>query len=772
MKKLIIYGSIILALASSCSVAKYLPPGEKLYRGATVTVERHKDVKTSEKSLRKQLKQSARPKTNKFILGQPYKVWWWYVIGEPKREKGLKAFLRNKLGEPPVLSSRVNAPVTAENMNAYLENLGYFHSAVTGDTINSGYFTKAIYKATVLPQHTLRNITWVNDSTPILKILSGAITDSTKRKIRRNRSLLKTGMPYRLSDIQAERERLDLRLKTKGYYFFNPDFIMAYADSTIGNYQVDLFLNLKNNTPQTARNPYKINRITVFPNYTLLEPPPDTSKAGTVEIDGINIRDTVHKFKHDLFKRSITYRPGATYSSIDQNTTLNRFINLGAFKFTKNRYEAVKDSADPYKLNVFYYLTPAKKKSLQAELDGFSKENKYIGSQLSINWRNRNTFKGSELFTVRAYGSFEISPNDSLKKNNNYRLGVEASMNFPQYIIPFIHIREKNLYPARTQFLLGYEYFIKQSFYTKNVFRFNYEFQWKESANKQHILAPVSFTYLSASNVTDSFYKAAALNPSLLSNVYNETILGSYYTYTFNTLNPQARHQWYFNAGLEAAGNIIGAFARAKEPRTKTLFGTPFAQYIKADGDLRYTKRFRSKIQWANRIQIGVSMPYNNSAMLPFSKQYLIGGSSSVRAFSVRSLGPGSYLPTAYDKAYFQTIGGDYKLLFNSELRIPLFGRFNGAVFADIGNIWTKDTLLFGKAGQLKKDFYKELAVAGGVGLRVDATVILIRFDLGIPLRKPYLPDGQRWVFDKIDFGSSRWRGDNLVLNIAIGYPF
>ena len=763
MKHFFIYSIAILLFASSCNVGKFLPAGEKLYRGATVKVQKQKDVKASVKSLRKQLQLSVRPKPNKFILGRPYKVWWWYVIGEPKRPKGFKAFLRDKLGEPPVLSNRVNTKVTAENMNAYLDNIGYFHSTVKGDTVNKGYFTRAIYNANVFPQHTIRNITWVNDSSALLKELDGN---------KKSKSLLETGMPYRLSDIEAERDRLDGRLKTKGYYYFNPEYIMAYVDSTIGNYKVDLFLNIKSTTPEMAKHAYTINRITVFPNYTLLQPAPDTSKTGTVNVDGLLIRDTVYKFKPELFKRTITYRPGNIYSSIDQNTTLNRLINLGAFKFSKNRFEAVKDTSNPYRLNVFYYLTPAKRKSLQAELDGFSKENRYIGSQLSVNWRNRNTFRGSEQLAIKAYGSFEISPNDSLKKNNNYRVGTEATLSFPRYLIPFFHFRESNLYPARTQLLLGYEYFIKQSFYTKNVFRFNYEFQWRESANKQHLFSPISLTYLKAVNVTDSFYAAAVRNPAILSNVYNEAITATYYSFTYNTLNPLAKNQWYFNVSLEAAGNIIGAIDHAKVPRSKKVFGTPYAQYVKQDFDLRFTKRYKNKLQWANRLQIGIGFPYQNSAFLPFSKQYIIGGSSSIRAFSVRSLGPGSYLPTLKDKTYFQTIGGDYKLLVNSELRIPLFGRFSSAVFTDFGNIWTKDSILFGSAGQLKKSFLKELAVATGICLRIDASVILLRLDLGIPLRKPYLPDGQRWVIDKINFGDKYWRRDNLVFNIAIGYPF
>lgn len=158
--------------------------------------------------------------------------------------------------------------------------------------------------------------------------------------------------------------------------------------------------------------------------------------------------------------------------------------------------------------------------------------------------------------------------------------------------------------------------------------------------------------------------------------------------------------------------------------------------------------------------------------MLPFAKQYIIGGSASVRGFRVRSLGPGTHQPSAADQQFFQIIGGDYKLLFNSEIRIPLTRIVSGAIFFDAGNIWTKDTLAFGPGAKLGKDWYKELAVASGIGLRFDATVLVIRADLGIPLRKPFLPSSQRWVLNQVDFGSSAWRKENLVLNIALGMPF
>jgi len=240
-------GLILILAAASCNVSRYLPPGEKLYNGASIVVEKNPDVKESEKELIKYLKQAVRPRSNKFILGQPYKVWWWYIIGESKKEKGLRPFLRRKLGEAPILSSSVNAKNTAENMQSFMENTGYFHTTVRGDTVNSGSYTKAIYTATVQPQYHIKSITWINDSSSLLKLLE----DHQKR-----RGILKIGDPYTLSNISAERDGLDLYLKNRGYYYFNPDYLMAYADSTIGNREVDLYLNLKKNIPGINQIPF------------------------------------------------------------------------------------------------------------------------------------------------------------------------------------------------------------------------------------------------------------------------------------------------------------------------------------------------------------------------------------------------------------------------------------------------------------------------------------------------------------------------------------
>lgn len=764
MKQVIQIGCLILCcIVSSCGVKRFLPEGEKMYKGATIHIQKEKTVRESKSSLRKKLRIAAKPKRNKYFLGQPYKVWWWFVIGEPKRAKGFRTFLRDRIGEPPVLSGRLNVNKSAENMQAMLENEGYFHSEVEGDTTVKSYFIKAHYHAFVKQQYTIQHITWVTDSSALLKIL---------KYEQEKESLLQINHPYNLDAITAERSRLDIVLKTQGYYFFHPDFLMAYVDSTIGNHGVDLYLNIKKETPENARHPYMINSITLYPNYHLLRSSVDSEKAETTELDGLKLVNNT-KFEPLLFKRIVTYRPHSMYSISEQNKTLNRLINLGTFKFVKNQFLAVKDSLrNPYALDVNYFLTPAKKKSFQAQIDAFSKENRYIGSQLSLNWRNRNAFRNAELLTFKTYGGLEVSFSDSLKKNNNFRAGAEAAITFPRFVMPWLKFKESNFYTPHTRMLLGYEWFRKQGFYTKNVLRTQYEFNWKETSNKEHTLAPIAISYTRATNVSEAYYTEAAGNPSILTNVYSEAILGSYYSYTLNTLNPMSRDLWYMNVSADVSGNIAGLISGAKTTREKKIFSTPFAQYVKGDLEIRYQKKINGQLCWANRLQIGASLPYHNSNMLPFSKQYVVGGSNSIRGFRMKQLGPGSYLPTLTDQRYFLIIGGDYKLLFNTEMRIPIMGSFAGVVFMDAGNVWTKDTLLFGKAGQLKKNSFNELAVASGVGLRYDLKILLIRVDLGIPLRKPYYTDGERWVLNKIRVDEGSWRQENLILNIAIGYPF
>lgn len=757
-----IIGFMLFVFITSCSVKNKLPKGAYLYNGAKVTVVKTPDNKSKKKPIGKSLEKIAAPVRNKMILGFPYKVAIWYAVGETKKQSGFKYWLRNRLGEAPVLSPTVDIESNATNMQAYLENRGFFKSTVASSKKVKGYKMTALYTAKVPRPYDVDSIKWVLDSAELGKALS---------KLRSKGSFVKQGGQFDLENIRAERNRVDLFLKRKGFYYFSPDFIKSYVDSGNGNHKLNIFFTVKKDIPLVARFPQTINSVTLFPNYTLLYPPPDTSKRGLVLYDSIYIRDTVNSFTPKALVRPLTYRPGSLYNLNTHNQTLNRYINMGVFKFVKSRYEASSDSIAPRTMDVFYYFTPSKKKTINAELGGFSKSNSFTGAQLNLNWKNRNLLKGAELLNIKTYGAFETSSNDSLKQNSNFRVGAEISFSIPRFVTPF-KIKESSYFPPFTKFTLGYEWFRRQLLYTKNFFRFQYDLNWKEGTNKDHTLSPLSITYNNATAFSPEYLVQVNKFPVLQYANRPEILIGSFYNFIYNSRNPRAKNIFYFNGNIDLAGNVEGLLAKPDTAFSKKIAGAYFAQYAKLDIEGRFTRKLSTNTYWANRINMGIGMPYGNSAYLPFSRQFIIGGSNGLRGFAPRQLGPGRVKTTAEQQTAYPQIGGDYKLEMQTELRFPIIGKLRGAFFVDAGNIWTKNSLLYGDDGKFTNQFLKDLAVDGGFGLRVDISLLIIRLDLGIPFRKPYLPKGDEWVFKQMDFGSSTWRGENLVFNIGIGYPF
>ncbi len=764
-RKIITYLSVILCMfcVMSCSVGKHLPPGTQLYKGATYDVTKEKANKTSAKSIRNQLKKITSPVPNKTILGYPYRVAIWYAVGEPKKQKGFKYWLRNKIGEAPVLSTAVNVNINSANFQAFLENKGYFRTDVGGDTAVKGYKVTARYHIDLAMPYKVNTFQWLMDSS---STFGKDIANLPPKE-----NYIKKNEQYDLDNIKAERSRTDIFLKSKGYYYFSPDHIKAWVDSSKGDHKVNVFFKLKQDIPAAAVLPQTIRSITLFPNYTLLNPPPDTSKRGLILIDGIYIRDTVHYLNAATLLRGVTYRPGSLYSIKKQNRTLNRFINTGVFKFVKNRYQGDGDTLNPHFLDVYYYLTPLKRKSIQAEIGTFSKSNSFTGAQGSVTWRNRNLFKGAEQMAVKTYGSVETSSNDSLKSNNNFSLGMDVSLLFPRFVTPF-KIKENNFFPPQTKFTVGYEWFRRQALYTKNFFRVQYDLTWKQKVNKENTFSPIAITYNTTSDYSLQYQALVNQVPALALSNLPEVIIGSFYNFTFHSVNPKAKNIFYFNGNIDAAGNTIGLFDKVSVPYSAKIGGAYFSQFVKMDMDFRYSRKLDDNTYWANRVIIGAGLPYGNSLFLPFSRQFIIGGSSSLRGFQPRQLGPGRVRADALQQLYLPQIGGDYKLEMNTELRFPLISKLKGAVFMDAGNIWTKDTVLYGKAAQFNSRFLSDLAVDGGFGLRLDISILLIRLDLAVPMREPYLERGKEWVIRDFQPFSSAWRRDNLVYNIAIGYPF
>ncbi|TDO70012.1 outer membrane protein assembly factor BamA [Flavobacterium chryseum] len=755
---------IVLSLffVFGCSNTKYLPEGDLLYVGSSVTIKDSIIKKKERKALEKELKDLLRPKPNKQILGLRPKLWIYNIAGEPKKEKGIRYWLRNKVGEEPVLFSKVDLDYNASVLRNFTENRGYFKVRVSADSTAKNKRATAEYTVQPKKQYKIKDVKFPEDSSALGK----AIARTSRR------SLLKPGNPYDLDVIKAERERIDARLKEKGYYYFNPDYILAQVDSSKGDYEVNIRLKIKDETPEKAKIAYKIDKIIVYPNFSISKDSVKYNKEDIVQYKDFTIIDTANTFNPRVFDRTIYFKKGDLYNRKDHNLTLNRFVNLGTFNFVKNEFkpsDSLKNTLDSY-----YYLTLLPKKFIRVEVLGKTNSASYTGTEINVNWNNRNLFRGAELLTVSVFGGADFQLSGTNNGKNIYKLGAETSLTWPRFIAPF-KIAGSSEFVPRTKATLRYEFQNRTQLYALNSFNASFGYLWKENARKEHQLNIVDITYVSPNNVTEEYLQDIKDDPALGKVIEKQLIFGPTYQYTYtNTMQKRRKNTFYFNGEIDLAGNITGLAtgANVKEGNQKTIFDVPFSQYVKVKADFRHYLKLSKESELASRIILGVGIPYGNSSSLPTSKQFVVGGTNSIRAFRARTLGPGSYLNVPTVNSYLPDQSGDLKLEFNTEYRAKLFSIVRGALFVDAGNIWLMNEDPNKAGAKISKDFMKEIAVGAGAGLRFDLSFLILRTDLAFPLRKPYLPEGDRWVIDDIDFGSGPWRKENLILNIAIGYPF
>ena len=745
-----------------CSNTKYLPEGDLLFTGSSVKVKDSVIKKKDRKALENELKALLRPNPNKQILGLRPKLLIYNWTGEPKKEKGIRHWLRTKVGEAPVLFSKVDLDYNVAVLRNYTENRGYFKTRVSADSTAKNKRATAEYTVWPKRQYKIKNVKFPEDSTTLGKEIA-----KTSR-----RTLLKEGNPYDLEIIKLERERIDTRLKEKGYYYFNPDYILAQVDSTKGDYEVNIKLKIKDETPEKAAIAYKINKIVVYSNFSISKDELTYKKEDIVQYKDFTIIDTAHTFKSRVFDNALFFKKGDFYNRKNHNLSLNRFVNLGTFNFVKNEFK-VSDSLKNT-LDAFYYLTLLPKKFIRVEVLGKTNSASYTGTEINVNWNNRNVFRGAELLTVSVFGGADFQLSGENKGQNIFKLGTETSLTWPRLIAPF-HIESSLEFVPKTKATVRYEYQNRTQLYALNSFKTSFGYIWKNNIRKEHQLNVVDITYVSPNNVTAEYEEDILADPALGKVIEKQLIFGPTYSYTYtNTMLKRKKHTFYFNGEVDLAGNVTGLLSGAniKEGNTIKIFDVPFSQYVKVKADFRHYLKLGKDSELASRIIVGAGYAYGNSTTLPATKQFIVGGTNSIRAFRARSLGPGSYQAPLTSNSYFPDQSADLKLEFNTEYRAKIYGLIKGALFVDAGNIWLLNADPNKAGAEISKDFMKEIAVGAGAGLRFDFSFLILRTDLAIPLRKPYLPQGQRWVIDDIDFGSGSWRKENLILNIAIGYPF
>ena len=756
-------GLFFLALfIISCGSTRKLPDGELLYIGAKIKVEDTSISKKQRNELQSQLSDIVRPKPNKKFLGLRPKLFFYNLAGKVTKEKGFWYWLKYKVGEAPVLFSQVDMEYSINVLQNFSENNGYFKTKTEADSVRKG--KKASVKYVVKPgkQYKIKSVQFPKDSSDVAKAIS-------KTQLQ---SLLKVGTAYSLDNIKAERQRIDSRLKEKGYFYFNAEYLLIQVDSTVANYEVDLILKIKEETPQIAKREYKINNIIVYPNYSVNNDSISiVTDSSIVRYNDFIIIDKEKLFKPRIFDRALYFKKGDLYNRTNHNLSLNRLVNLGTFKFVKNQFKIADTTG--YYLDAFYYLTPLPRKSIRVEVLAKTNSANYTGTELNINWSNRNTFRGAELLTISAFGGIEVQVSGQNNGFNVYRFGSEANLIWPRLITPF-KIKSSSGFVPKTKATVGYEFQNRTKLYSLQTLKGSFGYIWKENIRKEHQLNVTEITYASPQNVTDLYQSQIADNPSLEKVIQKQLIFGPTYSYTFtNTTLKRKINTFYYRASIDLAGNAVGLLSGSniKDGKPSEIFGVPFSQFIKLENDFRHYLKLGENSQLASRIIAGVGFAYGNSTEMPFIKQFFIGGTNSIRAFQARSLGPGTFKQDD-TSTFFADQSGDAKLEINTEYRGKIYGFVDGALFMDAGNIWLLNNNQDKPGSRLSKDFFKELAVGLGAGLRFDFDFLLLRTDLAFPIRKPYLPEGQRWVLDQVSFGNGAWRSNNLVFNLAIGYPF
>ncbi|HZY38792.1 MAG TPA: BamA/TamA family outer membrane protein [Mucilaginibacter sp.] len=739
----------LIVLVSACNTTKYLAPRQKLYAGALVKITDTAVKKSVKSSLSDEMQALLRPLPNGKTLGIRFKLWLYDRYKTPKRT-GLKHFLMSK-GEPPVLISAVDLDQNSNILQNRLQNEGYFLAQVSGDTVGKPKTAEAAYTIQLGPQYKYRSITFPKGGDDLDTAVAGAA----------NQTLLKPGDPFNLDRIKTERIRIDARLKEEGFFYFAPEDLIMKYDSTVKGHQVDMWVKIKAETPDEARWIYSVRNIYVYPDYALR----DTA----LKLDSAqkylwyNVIDPKQQFRPFTFKNTVLLHPGDIYNRTEHTNSLSRFIELGPFKFVKNRFEDV--TPDSAKLDIYYFLTQQKRKSVQTDIVLSQNSADYDGTQIDVNFRNRNTFKGAELYTLTLFANRDIQFGPYNHGYNIYEYGITPSLSWPRFVGP-LSFHTDNAFIPRSILTVGYTFINRTLLYSLNSFNASFGYQWKPNIKVQHQLDLEDFTFVDPENVTqlyvDSIHKTR--NPQLAHVINKQFTFGPSYSYTYtNTMETAKINTFYYNGKVSLSGNLVGIATGADTPRrVSKLFGTAFDQYVKLENEIRFYHKLGPKSSLATRFMVDVGLPYGNSTVLPYSQQFFIGGANSLRGFQAHAIGPGSYilpLQLAQGTAFLPDESGDIKIEANVEYRPKLFGFVEGALFIDAGNIWVLNSNPFLPGGTFGKSFLSQMAADAGFGLRFNFTVLLLRTDYGLPIRQPN---------SAIPIRGFRYG----VFNLAIGYPF
>jgi outer membrane protein assembly factor BamA len=760
---------IVLLILSSCNPTKYVPQGETLLNDNEIIINKEGVKKTD---LIPYIKQNP----NKKIFGTRFYLGL-YNLSNINKQKWPHNWLRN-IGEEPVIYDPYATIKTKEDLKSYVASKGYFDAEVTDTVETANRKSDVFYNVDLLPPYTIRNLYYEIADSNIQKL---CYFDSSN-------CIIEKGKPYDVDILQAERSRFERFVKDHGFYGFSSEHIYFRIDSTVGNREVDIYYGVKNLTKIDAYNRitvvphsiYRVKNIYIYPNFV----PKDAMEGGEAYFKSL---DTTFyegyyfisgkgkpELKYDLIIQSLYLQPGYTFNFTNTEQSQAHLNTLKVFRLVNIFYNESEgqdnQQGGELMLDCNIQLTLLSQQSYKVELEGTNSAGN-LGGALNLIYQHNNFFHGAERFNMKLKGAYEALSQQNTNIRSTQEYGIETSLRLPKFLVPFLK-KEGFIkkYNPTTTILAAYNY-QNMPFYTRTMANATFGYNWKSSVYKEHIINPIQFNIVKLPYI-DPVFAARIDSSSYLAYSYKDVmIFGGNYSYIFNNQAiKRSRHYWFIRINGEASGNIL-SLAKKLTGATKIdgnyiILGQPFAQYIRTDADIRYNYILNDVSSIVYRGFFGIGIPYGNSKAIPFEKQYFGGGANGIRAWQVRTLGPGSFVP---DDTTFLNQTADIKLELNAEYRFKLFWILEGAVFFDAGNIWTykDDPARPGSQFRLNK-FYKDIAIGTGAGLRFDFKFVIGRIDMGMKLRDPILTDGSKWILMRRSYNFK----NDFSMVIGIGYPF
>ena len=761
---LLALAAIAMLAVASCSTTSRIEQGDQLYTGVKKLNYQEKQAKL-DADVKDQIFEAINVKPNNPLYSPyyrtPFPIGLWVYNHWDEHSRGLKGWLYKQLVAQPVLIRRVRPATRVDMINTLLRNNGYFTSTASYQlNVNKKNAKKAsiTYNVNVGKPHVLGQISYLNASTPL-----GDIIDSCARLSQYYR----TGSRYCLDSLNAERISITNVLRNKGYYYFRPEYIEYVADSVTNPGHVNIQMVKAANVPNRALQRFLTNRVIVTvwgPEGGGVPDTIETKRCTLVKMEPVHINDR-------LIPECIRSRKGRPFRVGNMDRTQVKLSSMGIFSSIDMQVDdpdSTTADGDGL-LNLRVNCTLDRPLSTSIELQGTSKSNSFIGPGLQAGVTHNNLWGGGEKLTTNITASYEwqTGKGGSYKNSdfNSYEFGLDSKLSIPRMIGPSFFDLSKR-FVSWTRAGVNIDLMNRPNYFKLAQAGAEFSWEWHSGKHSLQQFTPFKLTYSKLIHKTAVFDSAMQANAAIAQSFADQFIPEISYTYTYDNVFGPNGITW--TSTVTEAGNLFsGIWAIAgKKNGDKKMFGTPFSQFVKGQTQVVWNRTMGPGTNLVGRVFVGIAHAFGNSKQVPYSEQFYIGGANSVRAFTVRTIGPGKFHPAEQNANAYYDETGTFKFETNWEYRFPILGYFYGAAFIDAGNVWLLKDDPMRPGGKLDMGkFFDQLAVGTGVGIRFDMQMLVVRADLGIGIHAPY-DTGKSGYYNIPKFK------DGLAFHLAIGYPF